>query len=262
MNEPNLLVDVDPRGVATVTLHRPQVRNAFDEHLIAALTATLRRLQADAAARIVVLTGSGTSFSSGGDLEWMQRMAGYGYAENFTDAMALAELLRLLDELAKPTLARVNGPAFAGGLGLVACCDVAVAAADAVFCISETRLGLVPATISPYVVAAMGARAARRYFQTGERFSAAEAHRIGLVHEVAPREALDRVVETVVAALLEGGGVAQARSKRLIAEVRDRPVTAATMTLTAHAIAEARASDEGQEGLVAFFAKREPAWRR
>jgi methylglutaconyl-CoA hydratase len=262
MSEPNLLVDVDAHGVATLTLNRPEVRNAFDEHLIASLTAALTRLQADATVRVVVLTGSGTSFSSGGDLDWMQRMAGYSYAENFADAMALANLLRLLDELAKPTLARVNGPAFAGGLGLVSCCDIAVAAVDAIFCISETRLGLVPATISPYVVAAMGARAARRYFQTGERFSAAEAHRIGLVHEVVPADALHRAVETLVAALLDGGSGAEARSKRLIAEVRDRPITEATLTLTAHAIAAARASDEGREGLAAFFAKRKPVWRR
>ena len=261
MSEPNLLVDVDARGVATVTLNRPQVHNAFDEHLIAALTAALGGLQADQAVRMVILTGRGKSFSSGGDLDWMQRMARYSYAENFSDAMALAELLRLLDELAKPTLARVNGAAFAGGLGLVSCCDVAVAATDAIFCISETRLGLVPATISPYVVAAMGARAARRYFQTGERFSAADAQRIGLVHEVAPADGLDRAVDTLVAALLDGGSSAQARSKRLVAEVRDRPITAATMTVTAQAIAEARASAEGREGLAAFFAKRKPDWR-
>ena len=262
MGEPNILVATDARGVAAVALNRPHVRNAFDEHLIADLTATLRRLATDTAVRIVVLTGNGSSFSSGGDLDWMGRMAGYGDAENFADAMALAELLRTLDEFPKPTLARVNGAAFAGGLGLVCCCDIAVAAADAIFAISEVRLGLVPATISPYVVAAIGARAARRYFQTGERFSAAEAHRIGLVHEVAPADQLDRAVEVLVAALLEGGSGAQARSKRLIAEVQDRPITEAMLTLTARAIAEARASPEAREGLAAFFAKRKPEWRR
>jgi methylglutaconyl-CoA hydratase len=176
--------------------------------------------------------------------------------------MALAELLRRLNELGKPTVARVNGAAFAGGLGLICCCDVAVAAADAIFCISEVRLGLVPATISPYVVAAIGGRASRRYFLTAERFSAAEARRIGLVHEVVPLAELDAAVEKIVTGLLEGGTDAQARSKRLIADVQDRSVTEAVMTLTARAIAAARASAEGREGLSAFFDKRTPRWKR
>lgn len=262
MSEPTLLVDIDPRGVATVTLNRPAIHNAFDDALIASLTAALKQLESDAAVRAVVLTGSGESFSAGGDLTWMRRMAGYSEAENLADAMGLAELLRTLNELGKPTVARVNGAAFAGGLGLVCCCDVAVAAAEAVFCISEVRLGLVPATIGPYVVAAIGARAARRFCLTAERFSAAEAHRLGLVHEVAPRAELAAASEKIVAALLEGGTGAQARSKRLIAEVQDRPVTGTLRTLTARAIAEARASEEAREGLAAFFEKRKPSWRR
>ncbi len=262
MSEPNILVSTDARGIATLALNRPAVHNAFDDRLIADLTASLRRLGGDAAVRVVVLTGSGESFSAGGDLNWMRRMAGYSDAENFADAMALAELLRTLNELAKPTVARVNGAAFAGGLGLVCCCDIAIAAAEASFSLSEARLGLVPATISPYVVAAIGARAARRYFLTAERFSAAEAQRIGLVHEVAPRAALDAAVAKIVGALLEAGAGAQARSKRLIAEVQERPMTEALMALTARAIAEARASAEAREGLAAFFAKRKPAWRR
>ena len=262
MSEPNILVGSDARGVATVALNRPAVHNAFDDRLIADLTPALRRLADDDAVRVVVLTGSGESFSAGGDLNWMRRMAGYSDAENLADAMALAELLRSLNELPKPTVARVNGAAFAGGLGLVCCCDVAVAAAEATFSISEARLGLVPATISPYVVAAIGARAARRYFLTAERFSAAEAQRIGLVHEVAPRAALDAAVEKIVAALLEAGAGAQARSKRLIAEVQDRPMSEALVALTARAIAEARASAEAREGLAAFFDKRKPVWRR
>lgn len=262
MTDPNILAGSDARGVATVFLNRPAVHNAFDDRLIADLTTALRRLELDPGVRVVLLTGNGPSFSAGGDLNWMQRMAGYSDAENFADAMALAELLRTLDELAKPTVARVNGAAIAGGLGLVCCCDVAVAAESAIFGVSEVRLGLVPATISPYVAAAIGGRAARRYFLTGERFSAAEARRIGLVHEVAPVAELDAAVEKIVAALLEGGTSAQARSKRLIAEVRDRPVTEATMTLTARAIAGARASAEGREGLAAFFDKRKPLWRR
>ena len=262
MTEPVILVSTDTHGVATVTLNRPAIHNAFDDRLIAELTKALRRLEDDAAVRAVVLTGAGQSFSAGGDLNWMQRMAGYSDAENYADAMALAELLRTLNELGKPTLARVNGAAFAGGLGLVCCCDIAVAAEAAVFCISEVRLGLVPATISPYVVAAIGARASRRYFLTAERFSAAEARRIGLVHETVPLAELDATVEKLLAALLEGGAGAQARSKRLIAEVGDRAVTEAVMALSARAIAEARASAEGREGLAAFFAKRAPTWRR
>ena len=262
MSEPNILVGTDARGVATLALNRPAIHNAFDDQLIADLTAALLRLGGDAAVRVVVLTGSGESFSAGGDLNWMRRMAGYSDAENLADAMALAELLRTLNELAKPTVARVNGAAFAGGLGLVCCCDIAIAAAEASFSLSEARLGLVPATISPYVVAAIGARAARRYFLTAERFSAAEAQRIGLVHEVAPRAALDEAVAKIVDALLEAGAGAQARSKRLIAEVQERPMTEALMALTARAIAEARASAEAREGLAAFFAKRKPAWRR
>ena len=262
MSQSNIFVDTNARGVATVTLNRPAIHNAFDDALIAALTAALRRLEADAAVRAVVLTGSGQSFSAGGDLNWMRRMAQYSEAENFADAIALAELLRTLNELAKPTLAHVNGAAFAGGLGLVCCCDIAVAVEEAVFCVSEVRLGLVPATISPYVVAAIGPRAARRYFLTAERFSAAEARRIGLVHEVAPRAELDAVAERLVSALLDGGTAAQARSKRLIAEVQDRPMTEGMMSLTARAIAEARASAEGREGLAAFFEKRKPLWKR
>ena len=262
MSESNILVGIDARGVASVTLNRPAIHNAFDDRLIAELTATLRRLEGDAAVRAVLLTGAGKSFSAGADLGWMQRMAGYGDAENLADAMALAELLRSLDQLGKPTVARVNGAAFAGGLGLVCCCDIAVAAEEAVFCISEVRLGLVPATISPYVVAAIGARAARRYFLTAERFSAAEAQRLGLVHEVAPLAGLDAATERVIGALLEGGTEAQARSKRLVAEVRDRPVTESLRAFTARAIAEARASSEAREGLAAFFDKRKPGWKR
>jgi methylglutaconyl-CoA hydratase len=260
MSEPSILVDKDARGVATVTLNRPAIHNAFDDRLIAEMTTALRRLELDPQVRVVLLTGSGRSFSAGGDLNWMQRMAGYSDTENFADAMALAELLRLLNELARPTVARVNGAAFAGGLDLICCCDVAVAAEDAIFCISEVRLGLVPATISPYVAAAIGTRASRRYFLTAERFSAGEARRIGLVHEVASGAELDAAVEKIVAALLEGGTAAQARSKRLIAEVQERPVTDTVMTLTARAIAAARASAEGREGLAAFFDKRKPRW--
>jgi methylglutaconyl-CoA hydratase len=257
----NLRLATDPRGVATLTLNRPERRNAFDDALIAELTDMFRRVGADPAVRVLVLTGEGAAFSAGGDLNWMRRMAGYGEAENFADAMALATMLRALNELPKPTVARVNGAAFAGGVGLICCCDIAVAAAEAAFSISEVRLGLVPATIGPYVVAAIGTRAARRYNLTGETFSAADALRIGLVHELVSLAELDAAVEQVVAGLLAGGRHAQARAKRLIAELADQPVTEALMALTARTIAEARASDEGREGVTAFLERRKPSWR-
>ncbi len=225
------------------------------------LTAAFRRVAADAGMRILVLTGAGTAFSAGGDLNWMRRMAGYGEAENVADAMQLATMLRTLNELPKPVVARVNGAAFAGGVGLICCCDIAVASLDAAFSISEVRLGLVPSTIGPYVVAAIGARAARRYCLTGETFAAPEALRIGLVHETVPAAELDAAIDRVVAALLSGGSRAEARAKLLIAETAGEPVTDELMMLTARTIAAARASDEGREGVTAFLERRKPAWR-
>jgi methylglutaconyl-CoA hydratase len=257
----NHLVAVES-GVATVTLNRPELHNAFDDALIAGLAATFERLGADPAVRIVVLRGAGKSFCAGGDLAWMRRMAGYGEAENVADAMRLAGMLRAWDTLPRPTIAAVHGACFAGGMGLVAGADIALAADDAVFCLSEVRLGLVPATISPYVVRAMGARAARRYFLTAERFRAAEALRLGFVHEVVAADALDGAVARLAATLAESATGAQARSKALIAEVADHPISDALLGLTARVIAEARASDEAREGLAAFFEKRKPAWTR
>ncbi|HUK10467.1 MAG TPA: enoyl-CoA hydratase/isomerase family protein [Stellaceae bacterium] len=261
MANETVLTTVNGRGVATVTLNRPEVHNAFDDALIAALIATFERLAVDPAVRIVLLTGAGPSFSAGGDLQWMRRMAGYSHAENVADAAELGRLMRLLDTLAKPTVARVHGAVFAGGIGLVACCDIAVADQDSIFSVSETRLGLVPAVISPYLVRAMGPRAARRYFLSAERFTAAEARRLGLVHEVVPAAELDPTIERLVAAVLEGASGAQARSKRLVAEVADRPIEDSVIDITVRAIAEARASDEAREGLAAFFEKRKPRWR-
>ncbi len=257
-----LLISTDKRGVATVTLNRPPIRNAFDDVLIGELTGALRTLGADDAVRALVLTGAGTAFSAGGDINWMKRMAGYDEAQNVADAMGLAEMLRTLNEMPKPTVARVNGAAFAGGVGLVACCDIAVAAEEALFAVSEVRIGLVPATIAPYLVAAICPRAARRYCLTGESFSAVEAMRLGLVHQVAPLTMLDEAVEAIIAALLDGGPLSQARAKRMISQVAGRPVTQALMAHTARAIAEARASDEGREGLAAFLEKRKPGFRR
>ncbi len=261
MTEPTVLVSRDDRGVTTVTLNRPAIHNAFDEALIQRLIETFDSIARDESCRAMVLAGAGKSFSAGGDLNWMRRMAGYSYVENIADAGELARVMRTLDRLPKPTIARVHGSVFAGGLGLVACCDVAVAEQGTIFCVSEARLGLVPSVISPYLIRAIGARMARRYFLTAERFSAAEAHRIGLVHEVVPTTELDTKVETIVAALLDGGPSSQACSKRLISEVTDRPIEQSVIEITARTIAEARASDEAREGLAAFFETRKPAWR-
>jgi len=262
MTEPTVLVSRDDRGVTVVTLNRPALHNAFDEALIQKLIEAFESVAADDASRVMVLAGAGRSFSAGGDLNWMRRMAGYSYDENLADAGELGRLMRTLDRLPKPTVARVHGSVFAGGLGLVACCDIAVAEHDAIFCVSEARLGLVPAVISPYLIRAIGARAARRYFLTAERFSAAEALRIGLVHEVVPLAALDAKAEAIAAELLEAGPHSQAQSKRLISEVADRPIVQSVIDITARAIAEARASDEAREGLAAFFEKRKPKWRK
>ncbi|HKR18897.1 MAG TPA: enoyl-CoA hydratase-related protein [Stellaceae bacterium] len=256
-----VLVSRDARGVATVTLNRPEQRNAFDDALIRELDRLLADLARDPAVRVVVLTGAGSAFSAGADIKWMRRVAGYSKRENRADAMGLARLLRRLDTLPKPTVARVNGAAYAGAIGLICACDVAVAASEATFAISEVRLGLLPATIAPYVTAAIGARQARRFNLTGEVFGADEALRIGLVHKIAPPAELDAAVGTVVDALLHGAPGAQAKAKRMIAVVAGKPVTPAMMARTADAIAEARATPEGREGLVAFLEKRKPRFR-
>jgi methylglutaconyl-CoA hydratase len=256
-----LVVSTDSSGVAAVALNRPELHNAFDDGLIRELTEALERLGTNVAVRAVVLSGNGRSFCAGADLNWMKRMAGYGEAENLADATALGRLMRTLNELPKPTLALVQGNAFAGGLGLVAACDIAVAAEDAVFCVSEVKLGLIPSVISPYLVGAMGPRAARRYFLTAERFSAAEARRLGLVHEVVPRDGLAAAGERVLALLIENGPKAMAGSKRLIADVAFRPIDDTLVGLTARRIAATRASPEGKEGIAAFLEKRKPGWR-
>jgi len=250
----------DPRGVATLWLDRADLHNAFDDALIAALTAELGRLAADARVRVLVLAGRGKSFSAGADLNWMRRMAGYSEAENRRDADALAGLMAALDRFPKPTVARVHGAAYGGGVGLVACCDIAVAAEAATFCLSEARLGLIPAVISPYVVSAMGPRAARRYFLTAEVVDAAAALRLGLVHEVARADALDASVEALVAKLLGCGPAAQAECKSLVARVARGPLDDAMVADTASRIARIRVSSEGREGIAAFLEKRKPGW--
>jgi methylglutaconyl-CoA hydratase len=256
----HILTEVREDGVATVTLNRADVHNAFNDAVIADMTDALRRLGADDKVRAVVLRAEGKSFSAGADLGWMQRMAGYGHAENLADAGALAELMRVLNFLPKPTVARVQGAAFGGGVGLIACCDIAIASDAAAFSLSEVRLGLIPAVISPYVVAAIGERAARRYFLTAERFDAAEALRLGLVHQVVPADQLDAAVDSILARLSEGGPAAQRAAKDLIFAVAHRPVDAGLIHDTAERIATIRASAEGREGLAGFLEKRKPAW--
>jgi methylglutaconyl-CoA hydratase len=260
MDNNHILTDIREDGVATVTLNRADVHNAFNDAVIADMTDALHRLGDDDKVRAVVLRAEGKSFSAGADLGWMQRMAGYGHAENLADAGALAELMRVLNFLPKPTVARVQGAAIGGGVGLVACCDIAIASDSAAFSLSEVRLGLIPAVISPYVVAAIGERAARRYFLTAERFDAAEALRIGLVHQVVPAGELDAAVDAILTRLSEGGPAAQRAAKDLIFAVAHRPVEAGLIHDTAERIATIRASSEGREGLAGFLEKRKPAW--
>ncbi len=257
---PIILVDLDARGVATVTLDRAELHNAFDDELIAALTGTLSALGRDGQVRVVMLAARGRSFSAGADLNWMRRTATYSRDENLRDARALAGLMRTLDGLPKPTVAVVQGAAYAGGVGLVACCDVALASRRATFCLTEVRLGIVPAVISPYVVAAIGARAARRYAVTAETFDAAEAHRLGLVHEVLDEDALRPAAERLALGLLANGPQAMAAAKALVSRVARAPLDDALVAHTAERIASLRTSAEGQEGLSAFLEKRPPAW--
>jgi methylglutaconyl-CoA hydratase len=247
-------------GVARVTLDRPEIRNAFDDALIAALTSALRELDADDSVRAVVLAGNGPAFCAGADLNWMKRMATYGYEQNLADARALAEMLRTLDRMAKPTLARVHGPAFAGGVGLVAACDIAIGVPEAKFCLSEAKLGLSPATISPYVVRAMGERMARRYFLTAEVFDAAEAYRLGLLSGISPSEKLDGEIDGILKHLTQGGPRALSKIKDLISTVASGAVDNSMIEDTAKRIAEIRVSPEGREGIASFLEKRKPSW--
>jgi methylglutaconyl-CoA hydratase len=255
-------IDVaDRNGVALVTLNRPDRHNAFDETMIAELTQALAVIGSSPRIRAMVLLGAGESFCAGADLAWMERMAGFSYEENVADARALAHLLQALAALPKPTIARVHGPAYGGGVGLVACCDIAVAAMESTFALTEAKLGLIPATIGPYVMEAIGARAARRYFLTCERFDAAEAYRIGLVHDLVPSlEALDERVNELLGQLMLAGPHAQAAAKALTRAVAHRPIDERVVADTAERIAAIRATDEAREGIAAFLTRRSPAW--
>jgi methylglutaconyl-CoA hydratase len=247
-------------GVARVTLDRPELRNAFDDALIGSLTRTFQDVAADKAIRVMILAGNGPAFCAGADLNWMKRMAGYGYQENLADARALADMLAALDRLPKPTIARVHGPVFAGGTGLVAACDIAVGTPEAKMCLSEAKLGLSPATISPYVIRAMGEREARRYFLTAEVFEAQEALRIGMLSMLVPATELDAAVDSLLKHLLAGGPEAHAKIKALIRAVAGRRPDDALAAETAKQIAEIRGSPEGKEGIAAFLEKRKASW--
>jgi methylglutaconyl-CoA hydratase len=246
--------------VATVTLNRPDVRNAFDQAAIAELALAFDQLGRDEMVRAVVLAANGPAFCAGADLNWMKKMAGYSDAENYEDALLLADMLRTIYLCPKPVVAKVQGDCYAGGVGLAAACDILVAAEEASFCLSETRLGLIPATISPYVIKAMGENAARRYFLTAERFSAHEAHRIGFAHEVVAADTLDAKVAAIVKALAANSPHAVGQAKVLVREIAGQPVTDALLADTAARIALIRASMEGREGVASFLEKRKPSW--
>lgn len=246
--------------VATVVLNRPEVRNAFNDTTIAELTQAFRQLGADDGVRAIVLAARGPAFCAGADLNWMKRMAGYTYEENRADAALLAEMLRTIYLCPQPVLAKVQGDCYAGGMGLVAACDIALVAEPAQFCLSEVRLGLIPATISPYVIKAMGENAARRYFLSAERFSASEALRIGFVHQVVAGEALDASADSIVKALVANSPHAVRQAKRLVREVAGAPLSDSLIAATVEGIAQIRASDEGREGVRSFLEKRKPGW--
>ncbi len=247
-------------AVATVTLSRPEVRNAFNDEVIAELSQAFVRLGDDPQVRVVVLRAEGQAFCAGADLNWMRRMADYSHDENEQDAQKLAFMLRAIYECPKPTIARVQGDVYAGGMGLVACCDMAVSVDTANYCLSEVKLGLIPATIGPYVIRAMGPRASHRYFLTAERFSAQEAQRIGFVHEVVGADQLDAAVANWVQALLAASPNAIKECKKLVQYVADRDITRLLIDHTVKAIADIRASEEGKEGVQSFLNKRKPAW--
>lgn len=248
------------QGIALVWLNRPDMRNAMNDVLLAELDDAIDAAIDDDAVRVIVLAGRGKAFCAGADLGWMKRGREMSHDESRKDTFALARILRRLYESPKPTVARVHGPAYAGGMGLVTACDIAIASHDAKFCLSEAKLGLIPAMISPYVIRAMGEQMARRFFLTAEVFDAAEAYRIGMVHDLAPAEELDGAVNAIVGHLLAGGPNALRECKQLIRDMAGRRIDDEVAEDTASRIARVRASDEAQEGIASFFEKRRPNW--
>jgi methylglutaconyl-CoA hydratase len=254
-------LQIDDLGVATITINRPEVHNAFDDRLIEELSHRFRSADKDDDVRLVVIAARGRTFCAGADLEWMRKTAEFSQEENIADSRKLAETLHCLDTMSKPTLALIQGPAYGGGIEVIAACDIAIAVRSATFSLSEVKLGLIPAVVSPYVIGAVGARQARRYFLTAERFDAQEAYRIGLVHLVVNDEGEMRAAaERYARMFMETAPGAVAASKDLIASVRDKAISAELMEDTARRIADRRASDEAREGIGAFFDKRKPKW--
>ena len=255
-----VLLFIDKRGVATITLNQPDIHNAFDDKLIIQLTDIFSSINQNQDIRVMVLASAGKSFSAGADLNWMRRMATYSYEQNLADANALAKMFYTLNNLNKPTIARVQGATFGGAVGLVACCDMAVASKLSRFCLSEVKLGLIPATISPYVIDAIGARLARRYFTTAEVFSARRARRIGLLSEAVVEEELDSTIENLIEHLLKNSPAAIQEAKQLIFDVQNKSVSDQLLAITSQKIAKIRVSEQGQEGLNAFLQKRRANW--
>jgi len=246
--------------IATITLNRPQLRNAFNETAIADLTMAFDEASQDRDVRAIVLAANGPAFCAGADLNWMKKMAGYSAAENEADALRLADMLRTIYFSPKPVVAKVQGDCYAGGTGLVAACDIVVAAEGVNFCLSEVKLGLIPATISPYVIKAMGDQASRRYFLTAERFDAREAYRLGLAHEVVAADQLDAKVAEIVKALVSNSPNAVREAKALVRDIAGVPIDDVLLADTAGRIAAIRASEEGREGVASFLEKRKPSW--
>ncbi len=261
MNEQQVLLNTDSRGIATLTLNRPEVHNAFDDNVINSLIQHLEAIAQDASIRVLILRSEGKNFSAGADLNWMRRMAKNSHQENLIDARGLGRLMKCLNDLPKPTICLVQGAAYGGAVGLAACCDMVVATEASQFCLSEVRIGLVPAVISPYVVRAIGERQSRRYFLTAEAFNAIQAQNWGLVHEVVEtHEQLDCAKELLIKQLLNNSPRGIEAAKDLIYAVSSKPIVDDVIEDTANRIADIRVSEEGQEGLSAFLEKRKPSW--
>ena len=261
-NNKKVLFEVNEQGIANVTLNNPDKHNAFDDDIIKQLTDIFNNISERDDISIMVLASNGKSFSAGADLAWMKRMAGYSYEDNLKDANALAKMLKALNFLPQTTIAKVQGAAFGGAVGLASCCDIVIASTKASFCLSEVKLGLIPATISPYVVDAIGLKASRRYFQTAERFFSDKAQQLGLVDEIVKPEDLNDKVNSMIATLLTNGTQARRQAKKLSQDVAFQTINDALLTDTSERIAAIRVSDEGQEGLSAFFEKRSPYWQK
>jgi methylglutaconyl-CoA hydratase len=258
----NVLFDVDRYGVATVTLNNPDKHNAFDDKIIAQLTVIFMEIAARDDINVMILASTGKSFSAGADLGWMKRMASYSFEENLIDANALANMLKVLNFLPQTTIAQIQGAAFGGAVGLASCCDIVIASSKASFCLSEVKLGLIPATISPYVVNAIGQKASRRYFQTAERFFADKAQQLGLVDEIVSVEELENTVSNMVSTILSNGPKAVRQAKQLALDVAYQEINDELLNITSERIASIRVSEEGQEGLTAFFDKRPASWQK